>query len=86
MENLDCVCAIPEDEYEAEATGYRLYYYSFMRPSFRDFCFDDTTEYHVEVIDTWDMTVKDIGVFKGHFRIPLPGKQYMSIRLWKEHQ
>ena len=37
----------------------------------------------VEVIDTWEMTVTDLGVFSASFRVPLPGKKYMAIRLRK---
>lgn len=84
-EEWDTICAIPEDEYLAQSTGYRLYYYSFMRPSFRDFYFDDETEYTVDVIDTWNMTIENQGVFKGHFRIQLPGRQYMAIRIQKRN-
>ncbi len=65
-------------------TGYRLYYYSFMRPSFRDFHLDDETAYRVEVIDTWNMTVQDAGVHRGKFRVVLPGREYMAIRIRKE--
>lgn len=81
--NWDDVCAVPEDPLLAARTGYQLYYYSFMRPCFRDFYFDDTTKYQAEVIDTWNMTIETRGVFQGKFRIELPGKQFMAIRLQK---
>ena len=29
------------------------------------------------------MTITDLGVFSGNFRVPLPGKEYMAIRLTK---
>ncbi|MDR1177058.1 MAG: DUF5605 domain-containing protein [Treponema sp.] len=61
--------------------GYYLYYYSFMRPSFRDFHFDDLAEYRVEVIDTWEMCIEDRGLFRGAFRVALPGKEFMAIRI-----
>ena len=77
----DSVCGVPEDPALAEQTGYRLYYYSFMRPSFRDFHLDDTTLYRAEVIDTWNMTITDAGIHKGRFRINLPGRPYMAVRL-----
>lgn len=79
----DDICAIPEDALLAEKTGYQLYYYSFMRPSFREFYFDEETKYHVEVIDTWNMTIEDLGVHQGKFRIDLPGRQFMAIRMKK---
>ena len=75
------------DEVACRAAGfparkdYFIYYYSFMRPGFRDFYFDDTTEYQVEIIDTWEMTVTDGGIHKGKFRVKLPGKEYMAVRL-----
>lgn len=79
----DSVCAIPDDMICATKTGYHLFYYSFMRPSFREFYFDDTTCYKAEVIDTWDMTIEEKGVFNGRFKISLPGKPYMAIRIRK---
>jgi hypothetical protein len=75
------------DEVAAEAeqtggrSGYYLYYYSFMRPSFRDFSYNDDKTYLVEVIDTWEMTVEKRGVFRSPFRVELPGREYMAIRV-----
>ncbi|MDR2305342.1 MAG: DUF5605 domain-containing protein [Treponema sp.] len=62
-------------------SGYYLFYYSFMRPAFRDFHFDNKNEYHVEVIDTWNMTIEDRGYCKGTFRVALPGREYMAVRI-----
>ncbi|MBQ8088232.1 MAG: DUF5605 domain-containing protein [Clostridia bacterium] len=59
----------------------RLYYYGFARPSYRDFHFAEDERWHVQVIDTWNMTVRDAGVHSGAFRIELPGREYMAIRL-----
>lgn len=64
--------------------GYYLFYYGFNRPSRRKFYFDDTNEYFAEVIDTWEMTIEKIGIFKGKFEIELPGKEYMAIRIIKK--
>ena len=77
----DSVCGVPENEGLAQQTGYRLYYYSFMQPSFREFRFDDGTAYRAEVIDTWNMTVTDTGTHRGRFRVDLPGRPYMAVRL-----
>ncbi len=63
--------------------NYYIYYYSFMRPSFRDFYFDDKSKFVAEVIDTWEMTIEEKGTFSGKFRIDLPGKEYMAIRIRK---
>ncbi len=77
----DSVCGVPEDEAAARETGYRLYYYSFMRPSFRIFSFDSDTLYRAEVIDTWNMTVADAGTHRGRFRVDLPARPYMAVRI-----
>lgn len=72
------------DEVRAEAGRNKewiLCYFSFMRPSFRDFHFDPQLNYRVDVIDTWNMTIQSAGIFHGHFRISLPARQYMAIRL-----
>ena len=63
--------------------NYYIFYYSFMRPSFRSFYFDDENTYRAEVIDTWNMTIEDKGTFKGHFDVQLPGREYMAIRITK---
>ena len=54
-----------------------------MRPSFREFHLDDTAWYHAEVLDTWEMTITDAGTHRGKFRVELPGKPYMAIRIRK---
>lgn len=79
----DEVCAVPEAEAAKPMKSYYLYYYSFMRPSFRDFCFDEDTCFEVYVIDTWNMTVDDRGIYKGKFRIELPGRPYMAVQIRK---
>ena len=68
-------------------------YFGFNRPRFREFYsthpFLSATnmpdgKYKVEVIDTWNMTIKDIGELPhDKLRIDLPGKQYMAVRLTK---
>lgn len=77
----DELCAVPADSAEEKRTGYHLFYYSFMRPRYRDYHIDDENEYTVEVIDTWNMTVEKRGVFKGWFRVELPARQYMAVRI-----
>ena len=87
MENCrwDEIGARVEDTHEIfkGIPEYMLFYYSFLRPSFREFHFDDTTNYKVEVIDTWEMTIEERGVYSGAFKVELPGKEYMAIRLRK---
>lgn len=79
--SFDEVCAVPESS--VHVGTYYLYYYSFMRPSFRDFYFDDETEYEVVVIDTWNMEKKSVGKHHGKFRVALPGRKYMAVQIRK---
>lgn len=74
----DDVCGISEN---ADGIKCYIFYYSFMRPSFREYYFDDDTEYSVEVIDTWNMTTNNLGSFCGKFTVPLPSRQYMAVRI-----
>ena len=63
------------------AGEYHIGYFSFMRPRFRNIPLPEG-DYEVDVIDTWDMTVKRLpGVHSGTIRIDLPAKQYMAVRL-----
>jgi hypothetical protein len=40
------------------------------------------TVYAVDVIDTWNMTVESLdGRHEGTFRVDLPARQYMAVRL-----
>ena len=64
------------------AGEYYLAYFGFSRPRFRTFALPAGTAYAVDVIDTWNMTVEPVrGSFEGRFRIDLPGRQFMSVRL-----
>ena len=79
MMAFDEVAAVPDSTTPIE--GYELHYYGFGRPSFRNFRKEG--DWRVEVIDTWEMTITDAGIHTGNFRIQLPGKEYMAIRLTK---
>lgn len=79
----DCNMATPESEKLFPIKSYYLMYFSFMRPAFRDIYIDDNTEFEVEIIDTWNMTIEKQGTKKGNFRVTLPSKEYMAIRLRK---
>lgn len=61
--------------------SYYLYYYGFMRPSFRDYRMDENQRYEVHVLDTWEMTDTLAGIYSGSFRIQLPGKPYMAVQI-----
>ncbi len=61
--------------------GYSIHYYDQYRPSYRDFKLEEDKKYTVDVIDTWNMTMERAGVHSGKFRILLPGREYMAIRI-----
>lgn len=63
-------------------TFYYLIYLGFTRPIYRDYDFG-TEPYMVEVIDTWEMKRETLGPFTGRVRIPLPGKKYMALRIYR---
>ncbi|NLW12463.1 MAG: DUF5605 domain-containing protein, partial [Clostridiaceae bacterium] len=60
---------------------YYLFYYGFCRPSFRFFELDQNSVFEAEVIDTWNMTIENMGRFQGRFKIELPGREYIAVRL-----
>lgn len=64
--------------------GYEIHYYGFGRPSFRDFRKPENERWKAEVIDTWNMTVTDAGTHSGKFRLALPGREYMAVRLTRQ--
>ena len=75
-----------ETAWDAPSAGipdqFYLYYYGFNRPSFREYRMKPDIQYKVEVIDTWEMTINELeDVYEGNFRIQLPGKQYMAVRM-----
>ncbi len=79
----DEICVVPEDETAEKESGYHLFYYGIHRPAFRWYHIDDENRYSVEVIDTWNMTITKIGEFAGRFRVDLPGREYMALRVKK---
>lgn len=78
---FDEVVGVPEERKYSD--GYEIHYYGFGRPGFRDFIKPEGERWKAEIIDTWEMTVTDCGVHSGKFRIALPGKEYMAVRLSK---
>lgn len=76
-------CAESGEDMMKQVKDYYLCYYGFNRPSFRDFYFDETTVFAADVIDTWEMTIQPAGEFCGQFRVNLPGKEFMAIRVRK---
>ena len=82
----DEVCGVPESDFTRPVKRFYLFYYSFMRPAFRNYYFDEDTPFQVSVIDTWAGTVEDVGVCRGHFRVQLPGRPYMAVRMVKRNE
>lgn len=60
---------------------YFLFYTGISCPAFLEFNMEQDKEYRVELIDTWDMTINNLGIYSGKFRIDLPSKSYMTIRI-----
>ena len=61
---------------------YRIAYFGFERPRYREISMPPGTRWHVDVIDTWNMTVdRRPGTFEGCFRVGLPAREFMAIRL-----
>ena len=80
----DCVHAIPASAPSARESRFHLYYFSFMRPSFREFSFPEGEQWHVEVLDTWRMTAEDLGVRSGRFRVELGALPFMAVRMTRK--
>ena len=61
---------------------YLLYYFGFNQPTYRRFLTDPATQWEIDVIDTWEMTIQTLpGTYSGRFRIELPGKQFIAVRM-----
>jgi hypothetical protein len=64
------------------AGSYNVGYFGPRRPRYRDIDRPPGTRYHVDVIDTWNMTIERLPEpFEGSTRVELPGRPYMAIRL-----
>lgn len=60
---------------------YYLFYFGFSQPAFRTFNMPEGKKYKVDIIDTWNMTIKEAGVYSGDFCIDMPGKSYIAVRM-----
>ncbi|MCD8076239.1 MAG: DUF4038 domain-containing protein [Lachnospiraceae bacterium] len=79
----DAPCAIPESERMpaegGQAPSFILTYLGYNRPSFRKWILPNGASYRIEIVDTWNMTVTDAGVYEGFSHIELPAKQYIAL-------
>lgn len=61
---------------------HEIIYFGFDQPIYRRFVMPPEFTYEIDVIDTWNMTVETLeGTFSGRFRVELPGRQYVALRL-----
>ncbi|MDS0527901.1 DUF5605 domain-containing protein [Clostridium sp. SHJSY1] len=60
---------------------YFLFYFGFCQPTFRTFNMPKEKKYKVDIIDTWEMTITEAGIYTEDFSIDMPGKQYIAIRM-----
>lgn len=73
MSEWDSICGGKDGKYY-------LFYFSFMQPSFRIFQMPEGLKFRVDIIDTWNMTIKQLaGTYEGNFKLKLPGRPYIAV-------
>ncbi|WP_284981943.1 DUF5605 domain-containing protein [Arthrobacter sp. efr-133-TYG-118] len=61
---------------------HELSYFGFNQPTYRNFVMPAGRRYEVDIIDTWNMTIETLpDAMEGRFRLELPGRQFMAVRL-----
>lgn len=61
---------------------YYVFYLGFNQPAYRIFKMPFGIKFKVDIIDTWNMTIEEVpGVYEGTFRIDLPSRPYMAVRM-----
>ncbi len=61
---------------------YVLYYFGVHQPAELPREMPEDKQYQVDIIDPWEMTITPLdGTFSGKFKIELPGKPYMAVRV-----
>ncbi|MCL2515868.1 MAG: DUF5605 domain-containing protein [Microbacteriaceae bacterium] len=79
LEPLDTEWDVPVAGIPGE---YYLYYLGATQPAFRRFLHDPAIAWHVDVIDTWNMTVSSLpNPVSGRFVVELPSRPYQAVRL-----
>lgn len=58
-----------------------LYYTGNTRPGFLQYELTPGKKYRVEVLDTWNMTIEDRGIFPHKFEVTMPSRLYMAVRM-----
>ena len=67
--------------FDPQGPSCEIHYYGFGRPSYRWFRKPEGETWKAEIIDTWGMTITDAGTFSGTVKLPLPGREYIAVRL-----
>jgi hypothetical protein len=63
---------------------YYLFYFGVHQPAEWTFDLPAENRYRVDIIDTWGMTMMPLeGTFEGRFKVGLPGKPYLAVRIRK---
>ncbi|WP_020576559.1 DUF5060 domain-containing protein [Actinopolymorpha alba] len=71
----------PADWIEARRLGtYLLDYLGAGQQAYHEVELPDGVDYHVDLIDAWEMTVTPAGTHSGRCRIDLPGRPYLALR------
>lgn len=70
---------------ENDDSSVRLRYFGEHMPSFITMQLKDEY-YNIDIIDTWNMSVKKLGTYTGNIKIDMPGKMYMALKLTKENR
>ncbi len=68
----------------AKGDDYCLFYFGEQQPAHYTFEPPGEARYRVDVIDPWQMTIEPLeGTFGGRFRIELPGRPFIAVRMRK---
>ncbi len=64
------------------AARFYLVYFGPFQPARKDLSLPSNSQFTIEIIDTWNMVITKVpGTFSGKFRIELPGKPYLALRI-----
>lgn len=75
----------PRGLLEMEYADVMLCYFSFARPRFRIFDLPEDVSYHIDIIDTWNMTVTSLPEsYRGSSRVELPAREFIAVRFTAE--
>jgi hypothetical protein len=68
--------------YAGVVNEYYIAYLGDGQPSYRNVRMPEGSTYFVDIIDTWNMTITRLeGSYSGTFRVTLPARPYMALRL-----